>query len=330
MFDQTNQFVASGWPIQAPTPNEPPQKAKPNISIPYIITAIILIAIIITSVIFIIIALNRPPKNTGEESNNNTAKIDFDADKICEQRPNFDDLTKESAYAYKLAVQNDQYCAISALIDDEDLRPEYPKTLYFLLYSYEDPAEINTIANDGVLNTDHRSGKIIDFKIKQKDHYAIVISDKEDNGYHYAGIIFDKNYVNHFNECVKSKDGSTSCNEKTIFTNLDKEWVETGMKLVLIADNQASSAYGYSFKEDNEKYTLKKNNVGLGFNPISSDGANIQYQLTTYTDEYTVNKSTGEFEAVYLGEKYNSGRYTNKKTFPLEQSETMELSMGAN
>ncbi len=289
-----------------------------------IIVAIILIGGIAAAAIIMLM-----PKGGNTTVGGETSDEKFDTSDICNNKPAFDKITKEVAVAYLKASHEDRNCSVKQLVSDEDFRLKDDKDHFKLLYSYEDTIEIEKIVKDGVmfLYEDDEDKGNIPLDIKQKDHYAIVKKQNAGKGdYNYVGVIFDKQFVS-FGQVIEKEKDSTSYSEELNFKNTSKDWVEKAMGMIAASITYSASAYGYDLQENDNEYIYTVQYIGMGLDALSYDPANptdMDYQLNTYTEKYTIDKKTGELERQRNSD--DSGYYENIKHFKLTDEEIQELS----
>ena len=302
----------------SPVQPAPQKKQIPVVAI--IIAAVAFLAIAGTAVAFVLIRAS-----TNKNSNNNETSSLTGS---CGRTAKYEDLTFEEAYSFKKTVLNDPDCNAQALANDEDLVTSNKNDIYRLLYSYSNPSEINSIANDSVMNL-RDDGQTIDFEIIQKEHYAIVKGDKKGSPHdnHITnGIIFDKKYVNYY-DSDPDKIGQI---DKIEFTNFDEDWIKKAAILMRIASNEQGSIYDYVLTDEGDNYKITTRNIGMGLDAENSSANKLKYTLTKYEAYFTINKTTGTFESVKVRD--SGGRFNTTKTWELaeEQNEEMAKLSGLN
>ena len=335
--EQENLNTNTNENEQAPVMEAAPQGAivtpekKSNKGLIAII--IILATLIIASGVVIFILLNPfGDKKTGQGSDDGKKTV-VNTENACKERVKTSELTKETAFAFKIAAEKDKNCNIDYFLKDRDLRlAETDANNYTLIDSYSKQTEINEIANyganpeiglniSGYLNNNNDDIRI-SYTTVLKDHYAIVKGDlrgqfDEDKSKLHNGITFDKNYID---QHTVDNDGVIS--PKIYFKNLDKEWVEKGMLLYLSTTVYLSSAYDYELTESTKEYTFTVNSIGAGIDATKTTENVTRLQLTTYSTSYTIDKATGELEQT---RNSKGGFMTINKTWELTSEEETEL-----
>ncbi|MBR3252598.1 hypothetical protein IKF84_00805 [Candidatus Saccharibacteria bacterium] len=197
-----------------------------------------------------------------------------------------------------------------------------------LLYSYEDVAELPSIADEnGLMRIGAES--VDDFMIDEiTDSYAVVsvnpskVACGELDKYGstiscYRGISFNKSYFDY---------------QKKIFNNLSADFVELALKVVafITEDWHRDSLYDYYFEDTGDKYVLTTIYFGLGTDLESIQGASstddLSYAINIYERKLLVDKATGEMTR----EKYDSvfgeeSLMHNLRSIPLSIYDVIEV-----
>ena len=303
--------------MQTPQQNDREKKYKIVLAITSSLAIISL-----ASAIFVVLTNNRNGGNQGDgQSDKKGNNTQVDISDICNNRPAFEDLTKEAAIAYIREQQKNPTCGMNEILANKKLLDIDPKYKSDLLYSYADPSEILKIANDDYmfsLNFDASTDETTKYSVIEGDHYAII---KHETPSHSLGISFDKNYLN-YEKTYDGIRGIADTYDELTFTNREKDWVEKAMSIVVMASRNSTAIYDYEFKEEDNSYVYILKNIGIGVDESSlanydPNSSNFQYQLTFYTNKFTIDKNTGRCSQI----KHSNGTGYKEKLRSFDISE---------
>lgn len=176
--DYNNFGVMSSQNSSLP-PSSPDMMAPKSRSAAFPALIIVMIIICIGAAIMFIPGLFKE----NDEENNNVRDDEegayLDEDEVFSECPQttvaYEDLTKEDVVDWLETVRDDSNCAIEKILGSNEISLD--DSHLTLLYSYFDPSEIQKIANESVMNANRRDGAKINFKVDQKDHYAVVYDE---------------------------------------------------------------------------------------------------------------------------------------------------------
>ena len=272
-------------PVSSPMPYADPVPKKNKK--PLIIVAIVLVLLLIAVGVGATLLLTSKSSNSDTSETTNTS---------------FEKITKEQAFAFVKDYYGKNYVP-DGFIDDE-IKLKDDQNAYTLLYSYEKEADIPRIADESIMNIEENNSYPLEqrFKVKKvSDLYSTVTqTDKLANGSNtirYLGICFNKEYVDYRQEEMIDSNGSASINDSLTLKKLDKDTAEKVLKAYVVPEVYGRLIHSYEFQDLENEYRLKVNFVGVGVTALNTTA---DHTVVTYYMDWSVNKSTGKLNAVFV------------------------------
>lgn len=217
-------------------------------------------------------------------------------------------ITKDEAISIIKSMNSETKCIPEGLVPDK-LKLQSNEFAQKILYSYDDVAEVPSIAQKSVMGSNGFSidrKSIDDFLIDETTEYYTIISldgsksSCEKNSC-YRGISFNRKYLNH-HEVIEG----VSHYDEMVFNDLTPEFVELALKIIIATDIwNGNSLYDYYFEDNGDNYTLTGIYFGVGVDMNNLEGVsayNIPYAINIYEKKLNLNKNTKKVS----WEKYNS------------------------
>ena len=172
----------------------------------------------------------------------------------------------------------------------------------------------------------------MNFKIEQKNHYAIVYDETGDSCKESCaiGVTFDKEYLDYHERRSTDEEGRLSgVGYEERFTNTSEEWVKEALD-VLRATTEAygKSTFETEISSDGTDYLYTTRNVSVGLDTeriyqqtYNSESSGVRpLVINLYYTQTKVNAQTGEITQV-TGEDGKSKNFITK-SFPLDDNES--------
>ena len=323
-----------------PELSQPSQNAQ-NLRSCKIIILIEIVLIVVLAIANIAVMLSHPTPNN-PTPNNPTQVSDISACKHMTKEEIYDlleNVTKDEAISIIKNMHGEAKCTSERLLP-EKLKLKPNEFAHEILYSYDDAAEVPSIAQDSVMGQQNElfnRKSTDDFLIDETtDYYTIVSVDNskipcgELDEYQssiscYRGISFNRKYLDHH-----EKVEDTVHSDEMIFNGLSSDFVELALKIIIATDIwNNKSLYDYYFEDNGDNFTLTGIYFGVGLDMNNLEGAsasNVPYAINIYEKKLKLDKNTRKvawekFDS-YYGEKSSSN---NLKSFSLSENEVAEI-----
>jgi hypothetical protein len=299
-----------------------------------LIIEIAIIAVLAIAIILVKIFYHTP--------SNPTQASDFS---ICKHRTKEEilnltsNITKDEAISIIENINGENKCTPEGLLP-EKLKLKSNEFAQKILYSYDDVAEVPSIAQSSVMGgnglfTDRKSTD--DFLIDETTEYYTIVSvdnskipcgeldESQSTITCYRGISFNRKYLNHY-----EKIEGTSHNDEMIFNDLSTDFVELALKVIMATDIwNSNSLFDYYFEDNGDSFTLTGIYFGVGIDMNNLEGAtafNIPYAINVYEKKLSLDKNTKKvawekYDSIYDGESSSN----ILKSFSLSNDELLEI-----
>lgn len=281
------------------------------------------------------------------KDNNVQAPTDAGSEKVEEGAAGltpFQDLTKEEAIAFLDSIGSGGDAGLPAgYVDKEITDPIIMNgnvivSDLHLIYSYDDLAEVEEQAR--------RRYGTDEFEVKEYDHYAIVTPEWAkgatscDHGYHDdcdSLIAFKREYMNFVQEEVEPQ----SYRDTFYIDSRDPEVVNELMRAFTFLGTSIGfsggrgNIYSYEFEEQEDKFVLTVNYIGVGLNPkMLEDSSSYNqlsdaYAINLFSYYYAVDKSDGRVYTIPVRTEPEVINIDYIKSFPITEEEMNSLIRGA-
>ena len=310
IYPVNNPATSPTMPTNQPTPNVDPTPKKNKK--PLIIVSIIIVLLLISTGFGVaLVLMSKTPKSETPQV------VDT----------NFENMSKEQALAFAKEHYGKKYVP-EGLIDDE-IRLNNGLNDYTLLYSYRNEADILKMAEESVMNIDESDNRPLEqrFSInKVSDLYSTVTktdnSAKGAGSVRYLGICLNKEIADYREEESVYDDGTISIDSYLTIKKLNRDTAEKVLKIYAITEVYGRMIHSYEFQDLDDEYRLRINFVGIGLTSFNVEDAN--HTVTTYYMAWSVDKKTGELNAVRVSETDGSRNFVIN-TYELNNEEYLEL-----
>lgn len=274
--------------------------------------------------------------------NNPTQASDFS---LCKHRTKeeildlLENVTKDEAISIIKNMYDKTKCTPEGLLP-EKFKLKSNEFSLEILYSYDDVAEVTSIAQDSIMGgnglfVDRKSTD--DFLIDETTEYYTIVSvdnsripcgeldEHQSIITCYRGISFNKKYLNYY-----EKVENNSSNDEIIFNDLSPDFVELALKVVMGVDIwNSSSLYDYYFEGNGDSFTLTGIYFGVGVDMNSLEGASasdIPYAINIYEKKLNLDKDTRKAAWEKHDSIYGGEASTNiLKSFSLSGDDLVEI-----
>lgn len=250
-----------------------------------------------------------------------------------------ENLTKDEAIDIIRSMYGESKCTIEGLLP-EKLELKSNEYAQKILYSYDDVAEVPSIAQDSVMGLgDSFANKkpTDDFLIDETtDYYTIVSIDNskvscgELNEYKstiscYRGISFNRKYLDYY-----EKVEGYSHSDEMIFNDLSADFVELALKIIMAINMwDGNSLYEYYFEDSGDSFAITGIFFGVGLDMSNLEGAtafNVPYAINVYEKKLTLDKNTGRVAWEKYDSDYGGKTSSNAlKSFSLSDDDLIEI-----
>lgn len=250
-----------------------------------------------------------------------------------------ENLTKDEAIDIVRNMYGESKCTTKGLLPKKlELKSnEYAQKI---LYSYDDVAEVPSIAQESVMGLGDSFANrkpTDDFLIDETtDYYTIVSIDNskvscgELNEYKstiscYRGISFNRKYLD-YHEKVEGYSHS----DEMIFNDLSADFVELALKIIMAIDMwDGNSLYEYYFEDGGDSFAITGIFFGVGLDMSNLEGAtafNVPYAINIYEKKLTLDKNTGKVAWEKYDSDYGGKTSSNAlKSFSLSDDDLIEI-----
>lgn len=334
--------VAPAFTLNAPsTPNT--SKAKAPSKIYYIVFGGLAILVIILVVILCLVG-------NGDSNTDDVDGANVTANSAAASTA-FENLTKAEALAFLQSREDDANGVLPEGYVGEEITDAVimsGRNLIVsdldLIYSYETEAELEQMARQkysGFWSNDEDDAEA-DFEIKEYDYYAIVtpkrIKDGAtscDHGYYNdcdSLLSFKRSYLNYLRE----ESSPHSFNDAFYVNNYDPEVVNELLRVYTFFASIGfggghGNIYSYSFEEQDDRFVLTVNYIGVGLNPEvlrNPEGYNDiseAYAINLFSRCYAADKADGRIYAVPVQTEPEVEYSDYVKSFPVTEEEVSSL-----
>lgn len=212
-----------------------------------------------------------------------------------------------------------------------------------LAYSYGDMEELEQLIrrNYSSFSLSRDEVDINDFEIKEYDHYVIVTPKRIkgattcDHGYYYdcdSLLSFKRDYFNYLSEKTSPNSSQDAFYINTSDPEIVNELLRAYTFFVSIGFGGGhGNIYSYSFEEQEDRFILSVNYVGVGLNielldkPDSNIDMSRAYAINLFTRRYAVDKSNGRVYIVPVQTEPEVVYSDNVKSFSITKEEMTAL-----
>lgn len=315
-------------------------RPKPNtlLKVAYIVIALLSSAVAILSIVIIVAHFTK-------NASNNQSGGNADATATNE----FKNLTKAEAIAFLQSQENSAGGVVAEGFVGKEIMDAVitsnPRTIVSdldLTYSYGDMPELEQLIRrkyssyplpEDEVNMD-------DFEIKEYDHYAIVTikSVKEtascaENRYYDCDslLLFKRDYLNYVQDDLSEDDSAHYYTDRLYVNTREPEIIDELLRVYVFSVPNGfwgtrGNIYSYSFDEQDDKFVLTVNYIGVGLNVEMFESSNYaidtnSYAINLYSQYYAVDKTDWSIYRVPVRGESEAGYTNNIKSFPITQEE---------
>ena len=322
----SNLFESNSSTPNILTPNMPKPEVKKSkktlIIMLSIVASVLVVAAMAALVAFFMYKkdIDTPAKGSDEKGKEVGSPSNNDA-----KSKEFENLTKEEAMAFLLDSDIVTRSILPKGYVSQEVEDAYRLSGHTmvsdldLVYSYGDINELKKLANDRYLDYfSKKNGETVNFEVKEYDYYAIVTSERAKNatscdfGYHSdcdSLLSFKREYLDYLNEETSphSYNDRAYINPDIKDPKIISELLRTYSLFVSTGFNVGpGNVYNYSFKEQDDKFVLTTEVVGVGLNlELMKDSSNFNvnnmsdfYAINLYRRHYAASKKDGEISLV--------------------------------